>query len=246
MLKKKKEGKPKKPTALIVGGTTGLGRELVELMKKDFTVTLTGRKVPMWKIDGTGFWEFVISHDIRDSDFDTLCRKPWDTVVYCAGAYQEGLIDSFHKNEIQCMNNLCLTVPEMLVSRIVSKYDDLRQLVLVSSTSALKPRKLEPLYSAGKAGLHMLGRCLAEDERIGSVVLAAPCGMDTSFYENADRDTSKFAKAGDVAERIYAFMRDRTKFIELRFERTDEEPYYKCWQEHRTHSNPSVPYLRPQ
>ena len=247
--------KEKKPAALVVGGTAGLGFALAGRMAKVFDVTVTGRwdhsKLPGEARRplpaGAVFAPLPISCDIAHSIpfLNELMKSDWDTVVYAAGAYQEGTISRFTDADIMLTNNLCLTVPEMLVARIVAVQGSLPQLVLISSTSAFTPRGREPLYSAGKAGLHMLAHCLKEDERIGSVLLAAPCGMDTDFYRHAERDTSQFACASDIAEKIHSFMRERITFSELRFRRTDAEPYFDMWQERRLHSNPPVPFRYP-
>ena len=225
--------------ALIVGGNSGMGWEMAQLLKKDFRVTVTGRtkKRDYGDVD---FIPLIITRDAGECELALghLAQKEWDVVVYAPGFYQEGLIDEILGDDIQLMNNVCLTIPEMLVGTILDVHGSLGQLVVITSTSALKPRLREPVYSAAKAGLHMLTHCLQEDERIGSVVLAAPCGMNTEFYASAYRDTGAFADPKAIAERIVAFMHERVQFIELGFERTDEAPYFKLWQERRIHTNP--------
>ena len=225
--------------ALIVGGNSGMGWEMAQLLKKDFRVTVTGRtkKQEYGDID---FKQLCITRDADECELALghLAQQEWDVVVYAPGFYQEGLIDEFLGDDIQLMNNVCLTIPEMLIGSILEIHGTLGQLVVVTSTSAVKPRLREPLYSAAKAGLHMLTHCLQEDERIESVVLAVPCGMNTEFYASADRDTGAFADPKAIAERVVSFMRERVQFIELRFERIDEAPYFKHWQERRIHTNP--------
>ena len=78
----------------------------------------------------------------------------------------------------------------------------LPRLVVVTSTSATTPRKDEAVYCASKAGLDMLTRCFALDERIAQTIIIAPGGMRTGFWDGTGRDTAGWMDAAEVAKAI--------------------------------------------
>ncbi len=48
----------------------------------------------------------------------------------------------------------------------------------------------------------MFGACLVRDMGIGKVLVAAPAGIDTAFWQGADADTSRMLDANWVSDQI--------------------------------------------
>jgi NAD(P)-dependent dehydrogenase (short-subunit alcohol dehydrogenase family) len=175
--------------ALIVGGSSGLGLELAQLLTSSYNVTVTGRRNPENKnLDFCGF-------DLSDTknltkSIDRLLEEVGrvDLCVYAAGFYQEGTISDLSDEEILAMVNVGLLAPIFLLQRLLKKQKSLKDFIAVTSTSQWTPRLLEPVYTATKAGLGMLANSLSCDARVGKVLVAAPAGMNTRFWENHPRD----------------------------------------------------------
>lgn len=189
---------------LIVGGTSGLGLELAKLYGAlGHTIFITGRKDP--KILNMRFLHFSVSHDTNDviSQIDNLIPKldKINTIIYVAGFYQKGQIDKLNDEQILGMVNIGLTVPALLIKRLKNNPGKPLKIMIITSSSQYTPRELEPIYTATKAGLGMLGASLSLDPEIGKVLIVAPSGMKTPFWDKGC-DTSEYLDPKWVAERI--------------------------------------------
>lgn len=189
---------------LIVGGTSGLGLELAKLYSAlGHTIYITGRKDP--KIPNLQFLHFSISHDTNDvvSQIDNLVSKldKINTLIYVAGFYQKGQIDKLNDEQILGMVNIGLTAPALLIQRLKNNPAKPLKIMIITSSSQYTPRELEPMYTATKAGLGMLGASLSLDSEIGKVLVVAPSGMKTPFWDK-ECDTSEYLDPKWVAERI--------------------------------------------
>ena len=202
----------KKQTALIVGGSSGLGLELGHLLSESHQVFVTGRRDPKQK-DAT-FVPLELGGGNLAENLDKLIGNlpNIDLLVYAAGFYQEGKIDELSDDDIRKMENVGLLAPVLLVQRIIKKQDSLAGLVAITSTSQWTPRLLESPYTAVKAGLAMFANSLSLDPRIGKVLVAGPAGMATRFWENNPRDTSKMLDPKWVAKQILELYEENFKY----------------------------------
>lgn len=220
-----------KPNMLIVGGSSGLGLELALIFSPTYNVIITGRKNP--KNEKVTFQRLDLSARSRFlNDIDRLVVElPLiDFLIYAAGFCQEGKISELSDKDIADMVNVGLLAPAILLQRLLKKQGNLPGFVAITSTSQWTPRLLEPIYTAVKAGLGMLANSVSLDERIGKVLVAAPAGMKTPFWENSQRDTRDMLDPKWVAKQIisqysgnfkYKFARilrgpARVKIIETR------------------------------
>jgi len=194
-----------KKNILIVGGSSGVGKELASHYISDgHVVCITGRKNP--GLEGAYFQEFAITgrSDELGADMDRVLGNfsKVNTLIYAAGYLQRGHINTLSDSDLQTMVNVTLLSPMMLVQRLKTRAASPLKVMLITSSSQYTPRELEPAYCATKSGLGMLGASLVRDRGIGKVLVAAPSGIKTPFWDGADEDTETMLDAGWVADRI--------------------------------------------
>lgn len=205
-------------TALIVGGTSGLGLELAILLhtKNEFEVYVTGRKEPE-----SGQLRFVY-FDI-DSHTDQLPHRideitsslpqQIDLLVYAAGFCQEDTIKQLTDDNIRKMMNVGLVAPTLILNRILNRQKRLPGFIAITSTSQWTPGIYEPVYTAVKAGLGMFANSLSLDPQVGKVLVAGPAGMKTNFWSNTEKDTSTMLEPAWVARQIcQLYFEDNFKY----------------------------------
>lgn len=210
-----------KPTALVIGGSSGLGLELGKLLSKSHTVFASGRRDP--KQSDLNFVSLELGPNSLPENLDKFIAglPNIDLLAYAAGFYQEGKIDDLTDDDIRRMESVGLLAPALLVHRIIKKQGGLAGFIAITSTSQWTPRLLEPIYTAVKAGLAMLANSLSLDPRIGKVLVAGPAGMATRFWENSPRDMSQMLDPKWVAEQILKLYDDN---FEYKFARIMREP----------------------
>ncbi len=194
-----------KKNILIVGGTSGVGLVLARHYISDgHTVCITGRNSP--QLQNAQFEHFDISSDTNQlvQDIDQLLTRfsGINTLIYAAGFRQRGHIDDLTDSDILHMTNIGLTAPALLVRRLKNKLETPLKIMLITSTSQFIAREYEPVYCAVKSGLGMLGESLVLDKAIGKVLVAAPAGIDTPFWEGSSEDTSEMLNARWVSEKV--------------------------------------------
>lgn len=194
-------------TALIVGGTSGLGLEIATLLhtQNNFEVYVTGRKKP--EDQRLRFVRFNINpsvdHLLQSID-DIIPNLPQqiNLLVYAAGFYQEGTIKQLTDEDIRRMLNVGLVTPTLFVNRLLNRQARLPGFIAITSTSQWTPRIYEPVYTAVKASLGMFANSLSLDPQVEKVLVAGPAGMKTNFWSNTDRDTSTMLDPVWVAEQV--------------------------------------------
>lgn len=213
-------------TALVIGGTSGLGLELaLKLRETHDNVIVTGRtETTHSDIDFRGL---DLSADIslmgRLNDF-VRDLPVVDMVIYAAGFYQEKTVDELGDQDIDDMLSVGLGACMKVIARILRKQETLPCLIAITSTSQWTPRLYEPAYTAAKAGLGMLGDSIALDPAVEKVLVAAPSGMKTRFWADTDKDTSTMLEAAWVAEVILADLFQFGVSYEYRYARILRNP----------------------
>jgi NAD(P)-dependent dehydrogenase (short-subunit alcohol dehydrogenase family) len=189
---------------LIIGGTSGLGLELAkQYQEHGHEVTITGRTDPHQT--NLHFVKLDISSDSSalTRDMHTLVDSidPVNTLIYAAGFYQEGYTDEIGQEGILQMINVGTTAPALLVSMLKNGSGKPLKVIFITSSSQYTPRAREPLYTMVKAGLGMFGRSLALDRSLGKIMVVAPSGMLTPFWNN-EKDTSTYIEPAWAAQQI--------------------------------------------
>ncbi|AEV35508.1 short-chain dehydrogenase/reductase SDR [Pseudovibrio sp. FO-BEG1] len=196
-----------KKNILIIGGTSGVGLELAKhYATEGHTVCVTGRKQP--NLEGVTFQNLAMNHDPvqlgQDIDRVLDSFEPVHTLVYAAGFLQRGHIDELEDDDLSAMVNVGLLAPMLLIQRLKKRSDFPLKIMLITSSSQYTPRELEPAYCATKSGLGMLGASLVRDQSLGKVLVAAPSGIRTSFWDNTNEDTTTMLDPKWVADQIVA------------------------------------------
>jgi hypothetical protein len=193
----------------VVGGTSGLGLEMAKLFRDmGAKVTVTGRDAP----DEAGLecrrLYLGTNTDVQKLHTLVLDLDAVDCLVYAAGYSQVGAIETLSAGQIAEMVSLGLSSPIYLLQRLLRRQGSLQSLVVVTSSSARRPRAQEPVYAATKAGLEMFARSVALGGSIGKTLVVAPGGMQTKFWrEDSQKDVSAFLDPAWVAEQAIWHLR---------------------------------------
>lgn len=197
-------------SALVVGGTSGLGLELAkELKAAGSEVYVTGRH----QLDEPGlqYEQFdLAAPELPKRIGELVMRLPAiDTLVYAAGYFQEGRITDLSDQEIEQMIDVGGRGLIYFVKAVLDKQDELDELITITSTSQWTPRQLEPIYNFAKAGAAHFSNAMAEDGRVGKVLVAGPAGMNTAFWDSIKRDDlDKMLDPAWVADEVIKLCRD--------------------------------------
>ena len=204
--------------SLIIGGTSGLGLEVAKLLRSmGDEVIITGRKNPNTK--GLQFQKFDLSIGSElplAVDVFVSALPKIDRFIYAAGFYQEGSVTELDEQAIKNMLDVGLNAPVWFVRELLQNHREIPQFVAITSTASHTPREKEIVYSAVKAGLGQFANSLSLDPRVKKVLVAAPGGINTPFWQATPNDTSTFNDPVWVAHQIvdalkvdfeYAFVR---------------------------------------
>lgn len=204
-------------TALIIGGTSGLGLELTKQLK-DYKIFITGRIPPKDKIK---FIKLDLSRGNIAKKIDEVLSKvkKIDLLIYCAGFLREADINELSDSEIIAMNNVGLNAPELIISKILRKQDILEGFIVITSTSQFTPREKQTTYTASKAGLGMFANSLSLSPKIKKTLVISPGGMKTPFWKNnKEVDTKTFLEPKWVAEKTLDFYNNHHfKYMLVKF-----------------------------
>jgi len=182
--------KGQKGSALVIGGTSGLGLGIARALQREGrNVFVTGRHDPKEK--GLEYLPFLVTEDAQkaSTDLDDVLRKtgPLGMLVSSAGFFEDGTLDLLDDAHILTTLNIGMATPALLMSKVLRLQQKLDGVIFITSTSQWIPRLREPLYSATKAGLAMLGNSIALDPRVAKTLIVGPGGMDTSFWRGEKR-----------------------------------------------------------
>jgi NAD(P)-dependent dehydrogenase (short-subunit alcohol dehydrogenase family) len=222
--------------ALVIGGTSGIGLELARQFSQNHQVTITGRHDPQLDIPNIAYVELDLSESpllpplpSRIAQFllhPAVSPAHTDVLIYAAGFWQPGLLDTLTPQGICTMINVGIYAPALLLSLFLPFRETKRLdgLIVITSTSQFVARRDQPVYCGTKAGVGMLAKCLSLDGRIERTLVAAPSGTDTPFWDDTGVDTSKMLDAGWVASRIIWHYEKMSRLNKYRLIKILREP----------------------
>lgn len=212
-------------SALVIGGTKGLGLELANrAVDGGMSVTVLGRNPASCPLVMTGEAS-AIKLDLEQppEGFSMDLIGPFDLIFWVAGVYQFGPFFQITSREIERLFRVHLTGPMHILRDLFYKSKQEQRpchLVVVASTSSYRAREDESIYDATKAAqaqfARVLGKELPRDIPGSKVLLANPGGMATPFWDGRDRDVSNFMRPEDVAWAIWvATLPQEVSFLEV-------------------------------
>ncbi|UOE47930.1 SDR family oxidoreductase [Mucilaginibacter sp. SMC90] len=211
-------------TALITGGTTGIGKELAKLFAKDqYDLIIVARD--QGELDNTrnelqssGVQITTITKDLSDmAQAKALCAEittPIDVLVNDAG---QGVYGLFTDNELErelgiVHLNICATVilTKHFLKEMVARGDG--KILNLGSVAGKLPGPWQAVYHATKAFVLSFTSAVREEVKDSGVTLTAllPGVTDTDFFNKAGMQSSKavrdkeaMADPADVAKDGY-------------------------------------------
>ncbi|MFD2178462.1 SDR family NAD(P)-dependent oxidoreductase [Veronia pacifica] len=214
-----------KEQILVIGGTSGLGLSLAKNYSSQSNhVVITGRRDP--NISDLDFYELSITEDSQQifREVATLIEQVGEisTLVYCAGFALEGTIEEHTDKDILTMINISSLVPAVLVRELKKRQRRPINLLFITSSAHYTAKKREPIYTMAKASLGMLGESLSLDPEIGKVVVAAPSGMNTSFWP-LEKEMTDYLDPEWVAKQILSLSLGDFKYRFAKITRSPPE-----------------------
>jgi NAD(P)-dependent dehydrogenase (short-subunit alcohol dehydrogenase family) len=211
-------------TALILGGTRGLGRAYaIRLLAQGSFPIIVGRDIEEARKDpalaGAKFVKADIGNredhgKILDAAFGEFAWSPPNQVVWCAGAYHRGPMADMHPDRIDAMTRTHWSGPAAFLGAFhheatrggvggpYAPYD----LVVIGSVLAHVPGRQHAVLSGLKAAKVHFTRVFSQEltkDLPGSMVLIVnPWGMKTEFFAGTDTKTDSFMEPDFVAELI--------------------------------------------
>ncbi|MFK8075697.1 MAG: SDR family NAD(P)-dependent oxidoreductase [Granulosicoccus sp.] len=204
-----------KKNILIVGGSSGLGLDLAKhYIQEGHTVCVTGRHDP--QLANSTYIELNMTSDSLDLigriDYVVQRFPAVNTLIYSAGYCQRSRIDELSDADIGQMTNVGLLAPMLLIKRLKNNLDTPLKVMLLTSSSQYTAREMESVYCATKAGLGMFGTSLVLDREIGKVLVAAPSGMNSTFWRDSDVDVSEMLDTRWVADKVVELSSGKFKY----------------------------------
>src|ERR1700744_134699 len=222
-------------TALITGGTSGIGKELAKLFARDrYNLVIVARNqheldVTAGELGQYGVQIRTIAKDLSKMDEATaLCNEvseQIDVLVNDAGQGVYGLFkDNDLERELDIVNlNICATVilTKHFIKEMVSRGEGC--ILNLGSVAGKLPGPWQAVYHATKAFVLSFTSAVREEVKDSGVTLTAlmPGVTDTDFFNKAGMNDSKvvqdkeaMADPADVAKAGYeALMADANHLI---------------------------------
>ena len=149
-----------KKKALITGGTRGIGKSVVDELKKKYTVYYTGKKNKNFK----NYFQLDLSDQSSVNNFiKNISKLDFDILINNAGINNIKYFDIYKPNEIQeILNvnliNLILITKVLLKKMIKNKWG---RIINIASIWGVNPCKKRAIYSITKSALISFSKSLA-------------------------------------------------------------------------------------
>ena len=179
----------KNKVIIISGDSSGIGLELVNILKKDNIVYGLSRR----NISSNDYTHFAI--DILDSDklndtIDNIYKKEGriDLVISCSGTGISGAIETTPNEDIKYQLDVNFLGTVNLDKAVLPylRKDRNGRIVHISSVAAIAPIPFQSFYSASKAAINNYSLALANEVRPFNikVITVMPGDVKTNFTSN--------------------------------------------------------------
>lgn len=202
--------------SLIVGGTSGLGLEIARGMAAQGNeVIVTGRHDP--EVDFATYERFdLMAPGLPKKIGQFIVGLPdIDTLVYAAGFYQGGHVNDLSDEQVDAMFDIGARGLVFFVKKLLEKQGTLKELIVITSTSEVTAREIEPVYNFVKAGGGLYTKAQSLDPAVGRTMKVLVSGMKTPFWDGQEKDTSEMLDASWVAEQIIHNRSQAYKYMPL-------------------------------
>ena len=201
-----------KAPVVIIGGTSGIGKSTVEILKKGGkSVLVTGRNesaLSELQNSGNGLIT-TLKGDVNDSSFiedltehiNELETKPMSYVISAGYGLDLPFSELTHDAIAQYLNTNLTSLT--ILCRAILEIDPNAHILLISSVQAFIHRKNKSLYCIAKAGLLTLGDCLISEGY--NVTVFCPSWVKTNFRSNT-LTTSKKDSQGMSSEKCAGYL----------------------------------------
>ncbi len=207
---------------LVVGGASGIGLAFARLAAAQGArvCVLDKDHVALASLEAEGVFAGALCVDVTQAglieaavaDAVSALEGRLDGLVYSAGIDLQSPVESMRDEQWLRIMDINLNGP-MRVSRAAIPYlkrgDGDRCIVNVSSAAGLSPLPGRSAYCVSKAGLNMLGKCMAQE--LGEfgirVVTVAPGAVDTPLLQQSYQDQPDQDEALAAIRARYALRR---------------------------------------
>ena len=186
-----------KKTALITGGSSGIGLAYAEyLLKEGWAVQIVSKNEDraleaVSKLNNPNAKNYIYDLTKRDSieNLFEQADKP-NLIVACAGEAINGKADSYSDREkVNAYYLMCGGVIDLIQKYIphLSAQTNSR-VVIISSIGAISPMPKSSIYASAKAAIYAYGRSLNEELKNVSVTVSLPGYVKTDIHLKSGLD----------------------------------------------------------
>ncbi|WP_425903487.1 SDR family NAD(P)-dependent oxidoreductase [Agrobacterium radiobacter] len=229
-------------TALVTGGSRGIGRAIAERLAADgTTVALTyNSSKAVAEIEKSGGRAFALKAELLDAGsiaplFEALDAelesrngsKTLDIVVNNAGGSGFGGLDNATPESFDAMFNVFVRAPFFIVQAALSRLSDGGRVVNVSSGFATRPSPMASMYSMAKGSINVFTHSLAMELGPRGITANAVApgwtrtDMNAAVRESAEMVTAietdtalgRFGEPSDIAAVVAFLASDEGRWV---------------------------------
>ncbi len=216
--------------ALVTGGARGIGRAIVEDLRRDHSVAFTWLSTKPDPNSEGGDLQPIRSNLTQDGQPEAVIRDVverfgrLDVIVNNAGLVRSTPKEDFDREDHRAILDLNLLVPAALLAAALPHLKSGAAIVSISSMNAVLPPKDAVIYGASKAALNLWTRGMAKELgpqgiRVNAVAPGAinipedprPEDLTALFVENTAM--GRIGRPEDIAKAVRFLASDDAAFI---------------------------------